>query len=148
VLLPAAAISSLSILLAAGLSVLPMMDRLNFTISQLATQGKQVIFSKNLPDWAIWLAAVFFSFGLTFAIFNVPGSWRRVVLWLTTLFLIATWAPVLSLAAREPEIAVPFIAALWSGVCALVYTSKHRMPCDSVSQPVEVISPKKSDETR
>ncbi|NJR42470.1 MAG: ArsA family ATPase [Akkermansiaceae bacterium] len=75
---------------AAGLSALRITDRLNFSISQLVTQGKQEIFSKTLPSWSIWLAAVIFSFGLTLAIFHVPGMWRRVVLWLTTLFLIST----------------------------------------------------------
>ncbi|NJM38608.1 MAG: hypothetical protein HC845_12510 [Akkermansiaceae bacterium] len=82
-----------------------------------------------------------FSFGLTLAIFHVPGTWRRVVLWLTTLFLISTWAPVLALASHEPEIATPWIAVLWSGVCALIYTIKHQMPCDAASQPIKEISP-------
>ncbi len=148
VLLPITAIGSLSILLAAGLSALKITDRLNFSISQLVAQGKQEILPKTLPDWSIWLAAVIFSFGLAFAIFHVPGRWRRVVLWLTTLFLLGAWAPVLVLASHEPEIALPWIATLWSGVCALVYTSKHRMPCDSASQPIERISPKITDEAR
>ena len=130
VLVPAAAIGSLSILLAAGLSVLGILDRVNLLIARAVSQGGTPDFPKALPEWAVWLAVALFAFGLSFSILNVAGTWRRCVLWITTLVLIAGWAPVLSLAARAPEIAAPFIAALWSGVCALVYAGNHRMACD------------------
>jgi hypothetical protein len=94
-----------------------------------------------LPEWAVWLAVVLLAFGLTFAILNVAGTWRRVVLWITTMALVAAWAPVLSLAARAPDVAAPLIAVIWSGVCALVYAGNHRMPCD---EPVDLSE--KSDE--
>ncbi|NJM38609.1 MAG: hypothetical protein HC845_12515 [Akkermansiaceae bacterium] len=47
ILLPVAAIGSLSIFLAAGLSALRITDRLNFSISQLVAQGKHEIFQKR-----------------------------------------------------------------------------------------------------
>ena len=67
-------------------------------------------FPKALPEWSVWLATVIFAFWLAFAILSVAGTWRRVVLWITALVLIAGWAPVLSLAARSPDIGAPFIA--------------------------------------
>ncbi len=134
-LVPAAAIGSLSILLAAGLSLLGMLDRLDGMAASLVTREKAADFPQSLPEWSLWLAALGFAFGLSFSILSVPGTWRRLILWLTSLALIAAWAPVLSLAAYAPDIATPFIAALWSGVCALVYAGKHRMPCEEITDP-------------
>jgi hypothetical protein len=53
-----------------------------------------------------------------------------MLLWLSAVILVAAWAPVLSLAARAPDIAAPLVATIWSGICALVYVSRHRMPVD------------------
>jgi hypothetical protein len=141
VLVPATAIGALSILLVVGLSVLHLMDRVDMTISQLVTQGEAAPFPKALPEWAVWLAAVVFAFGLSFAVLHVPGTWRRLILWISTLFIIGGWAPVLSLAAHAPDIGAPFIAALWSGICALVYANNHQMPCDEMSSLAERFSP-------
>ncbi len=134
-LVPAAAIGSLSILLAAGLSVIGMLDRLDLLIAGLVAREKAPDFPQSLPEWSLWLAALGFAFGLSFSILSVPETWRRLILWLTSLALITAWAPVLSLAAYAPDIATPLIAALWSGVCALVYAGKHRMPCDESTAP-------------
>lgn len=148
VLVPTAAIGSLSILLAEGLSVLGLIDPVNQMVSRLVGQGGKVVFPKSLPDGVPWLAAVIFAFGLAFVILNSPGTWRRVVLWVTTLVLIAGWAPVLGLAAHAPEIAGPFIAALWSGVCALVYAGNHRMPTDDPLEKDGKNSPNQPHEAR
>lgn len=141
VLVPAAAIGSLSILLGAGLALLGALGHLNLTVARMVTQGKTVVFPKMLPTAAVWLVAVVFAFALSFAILNVPGTWRRVVLWITALVLVAGWAPVLALAARAPDIGAPFIAVLWSGVCSLVYAQGHRMRADGIS-PEEKNAPR------
>jgi hypothetical protein len=133
VLLPAAAIGVLSLGLAAGLELLGVLPRVNDGIARIVSRGGAEKFPKHLPDWSVWLAAALFSFGLAAAILGTPGPVRRVMLWLSAVVLAAAWAPVLSLAAHAPEIAAPWIATLWSGVCAIVYTSHHRMPVDGVS---------------
>jgi hypothetical protein len=130
VLVPAAIIGSLSTLLVVGLSALRILDRADLAIAKWMSQGKPTDFPKDLPEWAVWLAVVLLAFGLAFAILSVAGTWRRVVLWLTTAALVAAWAPVLSLAAHAPDTAAPLIAAIWSGVCALVYAGNHQMACD------------------
>jgi hypothetical protein len=130
VLLPAAAIGALSILLAAGLELLGLVDRMNAGIAGLVSRNGAEKFPKHLPFWCIWLAAVVFAFGLALAILGTPGFGRRGVLWISALFVITGWAPVLSLAAHAPEIAAPWIATMWSGVCALVYACSHRMAGD------------------
>jgi hypothetical protein len=128
--IPAAAIGGLSVTLAAGLALLGPLARLDQMVATWFSRGGLEKFPKHLPGWSIWLMTAVFAFGLAYAMLNTPGTWRRVLLWITALTLIASWAPVLSLAAHAPEITAAWVATLWSGVCALVYTTHHRMPCD------------------
>ena len=128
VLVPAAAIGSLSIVLAVGLHLLGIVNRLNAVVSHYLSEDKGL--PKSLPAPAVWLAVIFFAFGISFAILSVPGTWRRVVLWVTAVVLVTGWAPVLVLAAREPAISAVWIAVVWAGICALVYAGRHRMACD------------------
>jgi len=128
---PAATIAGLSMILAGGLELLGFLARMNAGIARLVSRNQTEIFPQRLPDWSIWLAAGVFAFGLAAAILGIPGHGRRAVLWLTTVFLVGAWAPVLSLAAHVPAIAAPWVATLWSGVCALVYAANHRMACDA-----------------
>jgi hypothetical protein len=131
--LPAAAIGMLSLGLAAGLELLHMLEHVNEGIARIVSRGGAEKFPKQLPDWSVWFAAALLAFGLAAAILGTPGVVRRVILWFSAVLLVTAWAPVLSLAAHAPEIAAPWIATLWSGVCALVYTSRHRMPCDGIT---------------
>ena len=142
------AIGALSILLAAGLGLLGVLERVNHVIGGMVSKGGVSHFPKTLPGWAPWLATVFFGFGLSFAILSVGGTWRRLVLWITALVLVAAWGPVLALAAYAPDIAAPLIAVLWSGVCALIYARNHRMSCDMNHDFSEIISPDSPDEAR
>ena len=123
-------IGLLSILLAGGLKVLGILDRVDLMIASTVAQGKGQDFPKSLPAVLLWLVAFGLALGIAFAILHVPGTWRRVMLWLTALILIAGWAPVLSLATHYPAVAAPWIATLWSGFCALVYARNHCLPCD------------------
>jgi hypothetical protein len=132
VLVPASAIGSLSILLVVGLGALGMLGRVNLAVAQMVGQEEFPSFPKALPEWFVWLVTVASAFSLSFAILNIPGTWRRLVIWITALVLTAGWAPALGLSAHAPAIAAPFIAVLWSGVCAVVYASKHRMPVDEI----------------
>lgn len=145
VLLPAVAISALSILLVAGLSLLGILVPVNAALGGLVLPGAD--FPKSLPEWSLWLATLGFAFGLPFALLSIPSTWRRLVVWVTALVLITGWAPVLSLAAHAPEIGAPLVAAFWSGVCALAYAANHRMACDAAT-PVEPISSHLPDEAR
>ena len=130
VLVPVAAIGGLSMVLAAGLELLGILDRTNTNIARLVSRDGVEKFPKHLPEWSIWLAAGLLAFGLAAAILATPGTWRRVILWITATVLVAAWAPVLSLASHAPDIAAPWIATFWAGVCAIVYSSNHRMPAD------------------
>ncbi|MEI6653571.1 MAG: hypothetical protein WCP45_02295 [Verrucomicrobiota bacterium] len=134
VLVTAAFIGSLALVLAAGLHALGLTDRVDAAIAGLLCRTLQqdgaAGFPKALPPWALWLGTAIIAYGLALTLLGVPGTWRRLVLWLTTLVWVAAWAPVLGLAAHAPEISASLVAALWSGACALVYVHSHRMPCD------------------
>jgi hypothetical protein len=132
VLITAAFIGSLALVLAAGLGALGLTDQADALIARWLSQSLQHAagFPEALPELGLWLGTALIGYGLALAMLSVPGTWRRIVLWFTTLVLVAAWAPVLALAAHAPEVATPLIAALWSGACALVYGRSHRMPCD------------------
>lgn len=128
--MPAIAIGGLSMLLVAGLELLGFLARMNAGIASLVSRGGAETFPKTLPDWCVWLAATVFAFGAAAATLGTPGQLRRVLFWLTAVLLVAAWAPVLSLAARAPDIAAMCVATVWSGICALVYAARHDMSAD------------------
>lgn len=134
--MPVSAIGGLSVVLAVGLAVLGPLDRLNLLAAALVSRGGREGFPKQLPEWAIWLAAIVLAFGLAFAILSTPGTWRRLLLWISAVVLVAAWAPVLSLAAHAPSVGAPWVATLWSGFCAIIYASRHHMACDVVESEV------------
>jgi hypothetical protein len=136
VLVPGAAIGSMSLILAAGLELLGFLKHANRMIAGLVSRGGAEKFPKQLPEAVIWFAAWVFAFGLAWAVLAVPGHARRWFLWFATLFIVVAWAPVLSLAAHRPDIAAPFIATLWSGLCAIFYTINHRMPGDASAEKI------------
>lgn len=130
ILVPGLTIGGLSITLAVGLAAIKAIDRANLWIAAIVSRGGRETFPKHLSDAIIWLSAIFLAVGIAIAILATRGTWRRLVLWISAVVLTAAWAPVLSLAAHAPDIAVPWIATVWSGVCALVYASNHRMDAD------------------
>lgn len=135
VLAPAAAVTLLSLALVGGLGLLGVLGRLDAVIATLVSREGTESFPNRLPPWLPWAAAAVLAPSLASAILATPGLWRRTVLWVTAVVLIVAWAPVLSLAAYEPRIAAPCVACFWSGICALVYSANHRMPCDFPNPP-------------
>ena len=129
-LLATASIGALSCLLAASLGGFGILEPLNQSFANALSQGHGGHFPKTIPGWLAHALTAIFSFALPLSILAVPGTWRRSLLAITAVVLVAGWAPVLSLAAYSPDIAAPFIATLWSGICALSYAGNHRMACD------------------
>lgn len=131
VLVTAVLIGSLAVLLAAGLTWLGLIARADALLAAQLREALQATgFPKSLPDWGLWLATAVVAYGLALAMLAVPGTWRRVVLWVSLLLLIAGWAPVLALASHAPNISAPFVATLWAGACALVYARSRQLPCE------------------
>lgn len=84
----------------------------------------------QLHPFAIWAACFVSSLGVAFTILLTPTWWRRGMILASFVVLVLGWAPVLWLAHIRPSISAVLIAVLWSGVGALIYTTRHRMPCD------------------
>lgn len=84
----------------------------------------------ELPHWYGGVLILLVSFGLASAMLASPASWRRLVLWLSTVLVLLGWGPALALAGKQIDIAAPVVAAMISGVCALIYGTRHRLPCD------------------
>lgn len=135
----AALIGGLAVLLAAGLHALKVLARIDALVaarlSEALGQTTAAGFAKSLPEWLIWSGTVVIAFGLALAMLSAPGNWRRVVLWLTTLILVAAWAPVLALAAHVPTVSAPVIAVIWVGLCVWFHARTHILPADQPEAP-------------
>ncbi len=123
--IPELAIGLLSVLLAGGLGLLGILDRVNSWIAKSVAPGGVPEISKALPTWVIWLGTIAFAFGISFAAVGVRGLPRRIILWVSSLVLVSGWAFVLALAAREPAIGGPWIATFWAGLCAIVHAENQ-----------------------
>ncbi|MBK1882880.1 hypothetical protein JIN85_10665 [Luteolibacter pohnpeiensis] len=121
-------IGSLAMLLTGGFALLHLLERLDLMLVAKLSSGIHLSFSNLLPAWQVWGFTLIVSYGIAASILAIRGNWRRWIFWLVALGLIIFWVPVLILASYEPKIAAPFIAGLWSGICAMVYVGKHRMP--------------------
>lgn len=130
----AALIGGLAVLLAAGLHALGMLARADAALAaaMLGALGQPAAtgFPKDLPEWAVWTGTAAVAFGLALAMLTIPGGWRRIIVWISTLTLTAAWAPVLALAAHTPRLSGAVAAVLWAGVCAWFYARSHPLPCD------------------
>lgn len=116
--------------LAAGLDFLGVMGRVDrLLVSVLARPGLSEPSDVVAPAM-LWACAGALAFLLAAVMLNVPGTWKRLLIWGLTLALTLFWAPVLLLAAHKPEIGVAVVTVLWSGFCAMVYATNHVMPAD------------------
>ena len=120
----------MAIALSAGLSFLGLMEKVDGFLESLLAQQGMAAPAKSLGSIALWGGSALLAFLLPAVILNVPGLWRRLVVWGLTFALTFAWGPVLLLAAHKPEIGVALVAVVWSGFCAIVYTTNHFLPVD------------------
>jgi len=132
VVLPALAIGGMSLVLATGFHFLGLLGRIERSLlaipGQLGLSGEPRI----LPASIAWSVATALAFVLPWLLLQSPASWRRGVLWLTVLSLVFGWIPVMGLAAKWCPLAPSLVTVGWSGLCALIYGARHRMPCEGV----------------
>lgn len=83
---------------------------------------------RPLPTEWIWAASATSAFAISSALLHTPGGWRRSTLWIACLAVSFAWAPVLVLAAYQPQIATLLVAVLASGAGSVFYASRHQMP--------------------
>lgn len=123
-------IGALSFLLAFALEKLGLLRGINaFLHRSLAASAGDL--PHSLPPQWLWSGTAAMAFFLPAAMLFSQAQWRRVLLWIISLVLVAAWLPVLALAAFTPEIAAPWIATFWAGFCAFYYAGHHHMPADA-----------------
>jgi len=124
------AITLMAIGLSAGLKFLGLIDRLDAWIAAMMSKPGLSSPVHTLDPSLLWIATATLAVGLTAVMLNVSSGWRRILVWILALIITLFWVPVLLLASHKPDIGVAFIALLWAGCCALIYTMNHQMPAD------------------
>lgn len=133
----AAAISGMALLLVAGLSLLDIPQSLGRMIAGWVDCGGNESFPNHLPPGLVWLVAVLVSFGLASAMLAVSCHWQRWVLGVSSLVLMAMWAPVLALAAYVPDVGVPWIATAWAAVSAMAVALRQHGKIEVMKNPTD-----------
>jgi hypothetical protein len=128
---PIAAIGSLAFLLSAGFGMMGVLDDLNASTAQWVESWGLAGTARPVAPWIAWLCCAAVAYGFAAALLVTPGIGRRLMIWISGLVLLFCWVPVLALAAWKFPVSAPLTAALWSGASSLVYTLRHRMPCDA-----------------
>lgn len=123
-------IGALSMILCAGLSLLGLAARMDVWLIESIARVIPGPFPHTLGMVAHWLATITIAFGLPLLLLVIPAHWRRLVIAVSIVMSIAAWIPVLALAAHSPSLSMPLVAGIWSGICAITYATRHRMPCD------------------
>lgn len=139
-------IGTMSLGLALGMGLLGFWDRLNALANGWTSQLGAGM--REVPANAVLLIAMVMAYAPAFLLLSTPTNWRRIVIWLSFLLVGLAWLPVLALAAWQLPPAMPMAAGIWSGLCALIYASRHRLPCDGLPSIAEKIAEKKSSVTR
>ena len=71
-------------------------------------------------------------------ILHSPSLWRKWAMWIGMMILYFAWIPVLALATWRMGMVAPLVAGLWSGFCALIFASRHDLPCEVLMEQNEV----------
>jgi hypothetical protein len=137
------AIALMGIGLAAGLDYLGTVGHLDNWVMAVVVKPGFSAPEQSLDPYLIWGVTVVLVPSLTAVMLNVSGGWRRLLIWVLALIVTFFWVPVLLLAAYEPEIGVVLVGLLWSGCCAMVYSTNHEMPADLIDQ-----NPAKQDDAK
>ncbi len=112
-------IGLLALLVALGLELLGWIARLEdpLTVWMSAQLGEAL--PRPLPVAVRWGAALVSAFGLPLGILASRGAFQRMILWLSACIVMLAWAPVLSLAAYQPEVGLAGLVTFGSGAAAL-----------------------------
>lgn len=123
---------AMALALAAGLRFLGLIGKMDGFLESVFSPEGMMPPTNSLGAIELWGGSALLAFLLPAVILNVPGLWRRLVVWGLTFALTLAWGPVLLLAAHRPEIGVALVAVLWSGFCAMFYTTNHVLPVDKL----------------
>jgi hypothetical protein len=85
---------------------------------------------RDVPARWVLLPTILCAYLLPWLLLKTPLWWRRLVLWVSFLLVTVAWLPVLAMAAWKFPPCMPLVASLWSGLCAMIYAQRQRLPCE------------------
>lgn len=121
--------------LAAGLHVSGWLEVIDRNLNGAFANGEALAPLPSLSPAAIWLATSAFAFGIAWVLLQMPGNWRRITIWISAQVIMLGWIPVAAIAKSSIPAGGPWIACTWSGLCAIIYATRHRMPADAPPPP-------------
>ncbi len=128
--LPVMLTGGMGLTLAAGLQGFGLLENLDRSLAGMFVEPGAVLAQPPVTPGVLWLATAVLAFGIAWVILQIPGTWRRAVIWISTLVVIAGWVPVAAIAHASAPVAAPLVACGWAGLCAIIYASRHHMAMD------------------
>ena len=131
VMLPLFVFGAVSLLLGTATEVMGVFNGATETLrGWWRSGGLEVRGEAGLPGLVGILLTGLASFGLAGAILGTPGGGRRVILGATALFLVVGLIPAFALWGIFWKPFGMLLAVGWSWFSAVIYASRHRMPCE------------------
>ncbi len=121
--LPALCITLLSLVLASGFEMLGLLAPANRWLTQTMARGLDL--PNELPVWLPWAVKLAMVFGFSLAILTEKSQWKRIIIALTAVFSMASWLPVMVLAAYRIDLAAPLVSIAWAVFGACIYAARH-----------------------
>jgi hypothetical protein len=141
--LPVVLTGSMGLALAAGLQVLGLLENLDLHLAGFVSDDVESL-SPAISDPVLWTATAAVAYALALVVLEIPGTWRRVVVWISTMLVIAAWLPVAAIGNAHVPVAAPLVAAAWAGLCTIIYAARHHMEADDL---IESPCPAPQEET-
>ncbi|MFU8893789.1 MAG: hypothetical protein ACNA8L_09185 [Luteolibacter sp.] len=141
--LPVALMGSMGMALAAGLQVFGFLGLIDERLAHLLVVNPATLAPAITPA-TVWIATAMVAYGLAWVVLEIPGNWRRIVIWISTMVVIAAWLPVAAISHTQAPVAAPLVAAAWAGLCTIIYAARHHMEADDAPAPP---APRAAEET-
>jgi len=141
--LPVVLTGSMGLALAGGLHLLGLLENLDRQLAEFVVVDPGAL-APALSTPVLWSATAALTYALALVLLEIPGNWRRMVVWISTMAVIAAWLPVAAIANAHAQVAAPLVAAAWAGLCSVIYAARHHMEADD---PIEPPHPAPAEET-
>jgi len=132
--MPVVLTGSMGLALAAGLHGLGFLERANHHLAGLFADNVEAFIPVVSPT-VLWTGTAAIAYGTALILLEIPGNWRRIVIWISTMAVIAGWLPVAAIAQAQAPVAAPLVAATWAGLCSIIYAARHHMEADDPPPP-------------
>jgi len=148
--LPVMLTGSMGLSLAGGLHFFGLLEILDRHLASLvAVEGELMTTAPSTG--VLWSMTVAATYGVVFIILEIPATWRRLVIWISTLVVILGWLPVAAIAHTHAKVGAPLVSVAWAGLCAIIYAARHHMETDdppvSAIGSIETPTPQPDDAT-